>query len=510
MSGLPWLTAVLAVPLAGTVLLQLVPGGARRLIRAVTIISTLTTAVLVAGVVARLGDGPSAGGPITLHFEERHQWIPAIGAGYHLGVDGLSAWLLALDAGLFLVAALAVSARDTPRLRFFCGLLLVTETATAGVLLSADLLLFYLFWEGMLIPLYLLLSAYGGPDRGRATLTFVVYTVAGSLLMLLSIIYLVVQSGTGSFDLQTLLLNPGLDRAHLLVPFIGFALAFAIKLPLVPFHAWLPDLYASAPAPVLVFFAGIVGKLGAYGLIRYGLTLFPGTMHDLQWLLTALAVAGILYGALLALGETDLKRIVGYASISHLSFVCLGIFALNANGVNGAIIQMVNHGIVIAGLFLVVGLIEARTGTRDRHQLAGMERRMPWLYALFLVITLAGLGMPGTNTFVGDLTIMLGAFQVSWVLAAAAGLGTVLACWYMLRLHQGLMHEPLRPRTEGVRDLRWGEGLLLAPVVGLIVLLGVFPRPVGEVARASVSQYVSVAGGALEHPAVPPPPLIGP
>ncbi|MFN2569760.1 MAG: NuoM family protein [Candidatus Dormibacteria bacterium] len=501
MSGQPpWLTLVLVLPLLGAALIQLLPGTAHRAIQGVTVAATLVTAVIVAGLVAHLGDGASLGGPLSFHFEEHHDWIPAIGTSFHLGLDGLSSWLLALNAGLFLLAALAMQARSTRRPRFFCTLLLLTETATAGVLLSVDLLLFYLFWEAVLIPLYLILSGYGGADRGRATLKFVVYTVAGSLLMLLSIIYLAVQSGTGSFDLQTLLLNPSLDRRQLLLPFVAFALAFAIKVPLVPFHTWLPDLYASAPPAVLIFLAGIVSKLGAYGLIRYGLTLFPGTVHDLQWLLTGLAILSIIYGALMALAERDIKRIVAYASVSHLGFVCLGIFALNANGINGAILQMVNHGIVIAALFLVVGVIEAHTGTRDRHELSGLERRMPWLYALFLVVTLAALGMPGMGTFAGEFTIMLGAFQVSWVLAALAGAGVVLACWYMLRLHQGLMHEPPRPRTEQVTDIHLREGLLLAPLVGLMILLGMYPRPVGEVARDSVGQYVKLADGAPARP----------
>jgi len=511
MSGhFPWLSAVLLLPLVAAALIQLLPGRAESAIKGVTVAATLVTAIVVAGLVAHLGDGVSLSAPLTFHFEEHHEWIPAIGASYHLGIDGLSSWLLALNAGLFLLAAVVVAANSTQRLRFFCALLLLTETATAGVLLSVDLLLFYLFWEAMLIPLYLVLSSYGDQNRRRATLKFIVYTVAGSLLMLLSIIYLVVQSGSGSFDLQSLLLNPGLDRKQLLLPFVAFALAFAIKVPLVPFHTWLPDLYASAPTAVLIFLAGIVSKLGAYGLIRYGLTLFPGTIHDLQWLLIGLAILSIIYAALLALAETDIKRIVAYASVSHLGFICLGIFALNANGVNGAIMQMVNHGIVIAGLFLVVGMIEARTGTRNRHELAGLERRMPWLYIMFLVITLAGLGMPGMNTFAGEFTIMLGAFQVSWVLAVLAGAGVVLACWYMLRLHQGLMQLPPRPRTESVRDIRFGEGLLLAPLVGLMIFLGVYPRPIGDVARSSVTQYVHLADGVLARPAAPAAPPAAP
>ncbi|HEX6538009.1 MAG TPA: NADH-quinone oxidoreductase subunit M, partial [Candidatus Dormibacteraeota bacterium] len=445
--------------------------------------------------------------PLSLFFQENRDWIPAIGASYHLGLDGLSGWVLMLNAGLFLVAALSLSRTEITRLRRYCTLMLMTEAAISGVLLAADLLLFYLFWEGMLIPLYFLLSGFGGPRRGRATLKFIVYTVTGSLLMLVAIIWLYFDSGSRSFDLESLIINPGPAQAVMVIPglniptftpqdlvFIGFAIAFAIKLPLVPFHTWLPDLYEQSPPTTLVVFAGVVGKVGAYGFIRYGLSLFPQPVNTFKWLFAALAVLSIIYGALMALSERDLKRIVAYASLSHLGFIALGIFTVTTNGVNGAIIQIVNHGIIIAALFLIVGYVEQRTGTRDLRQLAGLEKRMPWLYVLFLVATLAGLGMPGTNSFVGEFTIMLGAFQFNWVYAVLAGGGVVLACWYMLRLHQGLMHDPPVAITERVHDLRLREGLVLAPLVALIVLLGVFPKPVGDIATPSVTQYVSLAG----------------
>ncbi|HZB97908.1 MAG TPA: NADH-quinone oxidoreductase subunit M [Candidatus Sulfotelmatobacter sp.] len=512
----PWLTLVLLIPLAGAVVLQLLPARASTAIKAITIAATAAPAVIVGGLIVHLDRSLTSAGPLVLQYDERHDWIPAIGASYHIGVDGVSSWFLALNAGLFLVAALFIAGQDLRRLKFFCSLLLITDTATTGVLTAADLLLFYFFWEAMLIPLYLILGNYGGEQRGRATLKFIIYTVAGSLLMLVAIIYEYFQAGRATFDLQALVVNPPLDTQHLgilgitfLSPaqlaFLAFALAFAIKLPLVPFHTWLPDLYESAPPVVLVFFAGLVSKLGAYGLIRYAMTLFPGPVHDFQWLLAALAVLSIIYGAMLALSETDIKRIVAYASISHLGFIALGIFSLNPTGINGAVIQVVNHGIIIVALFLVVGVIESRTGTRDRHELSGLESRMPWLYAFFLIITLAALGLPGMNTFVGEFTIMLGAFQSAWILAVLAGVGVVLACWYMLRLHQGLMHDPPGERTRGVGDLRVREGLVLAPLVALMVFLGVFPRPLGDVTKSSANEYSAVAGGALTAPSSAPP-----
>ena len=509
----PWLTIVLVVPLGASLLLQIIPRTATTLIKALTITATLATAIIVWTLVAGLNSSPVSHlspGPLTFHYEEVHTWVPApVNAYYHVGLDGISAWILALNAGVFLLGAILVSRRSTDRLKLFCGLLLLTETMTAGVLVSLDLLLFYLFWEGMLIPLYFMLANYGNENRGRATLKFVIYTVAGSLLMLVAIISLSFASGKGTFDL-TLLAGGQMSNAPVVIPglnistfspqqwaFLAFAAAFVIKIPVVPFHTWLPDLYESAPVPVLAFFAGVVSKLGAYAFIRFALPLFPDAIGTFKWFLAALAVLSIIYGAMLALSETDIKRIVAYSSISHLGFIALGIFTLTSNGVNGAVIQIVNHGIIIAALFIIVGIIEERTGTRDRRELAGLEKRMPWLYGFFLVATLAGLGMPGMNSFAGEFTIMLGAFQLHPAYAVLAGVGVVLACWYMLRLHQGLMHEPTQPRTESVRDIRPGQGLILLPLVGLMVLLGVFPRPVGDVAKSSVAQTVAVANGSL-------------
>ncbi len=524
MGGFPWLTVILLLPAAGAVVLQLIPGRRTDAIKGWTVAVVVAEAVLVGMVVFNVATTPAQGGcpggpgtrcaaisllPLPMHLQEQAPWITAIGASYHLGVDGVSAWILALNAGVFLVAALVVPRLTTERLKLFCGLMLLTETATTGVLVSLDLLLFYLFWEGMLIPLYFLLAFYGNENRGRATLKFVIYTVAGSLLMLVAIIYLHFQAlsqGVNTFDLETLLATPLPAQSAVPLPFssvptltpqmwafLAFAVAFAIKLPMVPFHTWLPDLYESAPAPVLVFFAGVVSKLGAYGFIRFGITLFSHPVHQLQPLLVALAVLGILYGAVMVLSQTDIKRMVAYASVSHMSFIALGIFSLDQNGINGALIQIVNHGIIIVGLFLIADWVEARTGTRDLREMAGMERRTPWLYAMFLVITLAALGLPGTLGFVGELTTMLGAFQYFWLLAVLAGVGVVLASWYMLRLHQGLMHEAPTPRTERVRDLRLREGLVLAPLAALLIFLGVYPHPIGAVTSQSVPAVVRLA-----------------
>ncbi|MGA9774706.1 MAG: NADH-quinone oxidoreductase subunit M [Candidatus Dormiibacterota bacterium] len=565
----PILTVTLLVPLVGALLVLALPAQRGRAIRlvlvGVTAVTLGLTCVLLVAYLAvpspaasRLtgsANGQSLSGihsPVTFQFQEQVNWVqsgpslshlhaafnegnsafnqaspPPINFSYHLGVDGMSIWLLALAALLFLVAAVVLSKRQE-RLRSFAALMLLSEVGVIGVLTSLDLILFYFFWEAALIPLYFLMIGWGDERRGRAALKFIIYTVAGSLFMLLAIIgvYFVTgaQTGVYTFDVPTLIAAQAfVQTTHatsfslfghsfaLLNPqdwlFLAFALAFAIKVPLVPFHSWLPDAYSSGRTPFLVFFAGIVSKLGAFGFIRYNLTLFPQASHTFQPLLMGLATASILYGALAALAQSDIKRVVAYASISHLGFVVLGIFALNVNGLNGAIIQMVNHGIVIAALFICVGVVEARFGTRNLRELGGLAKPMPVLAGLFLVATLAGLGMPLLNSFVGEFLILLGSFQVSPVWAVLASLGVILACWYMLRLYQGLTQGDLRlPGPDGVPQVLQGvagrlgrvdvgpvEVAALVPLVALMILVGVYPAPVIHYGRFTAAQYVQAA-----------------
>ena len=564
----PILTVLLLVPVAGALLLLALPGarpGAIRVIlMAVTAVTLGLSCVLLVVFLAVPTSGTAklsgtANGqalsqvhsPVTFQFQEQVNWLhsgaslsqvhpafnegnnafnqagpPPINFSYHVGVDGLSVWLIALAGLLFLVAAVVLS-RKEERLRSFAVLMLLSEAGVIGVLTSLDLVLFYFFWEAALIPLYFLMIGWGDERRGRSALKFIIYTVAGSLFMLLAIIgvYFVTgaQTGVYTFDVPTLIAAqsfvqsthattfslfghsfPALNPQDWL--FLAFALAFAIKVPLVPFHGWLPDAYASGKTPFLVFFTGIVSKLGAFGFIRYNLTLFPQASHLFQPLLMGLAVASILYGALAALAQSDIKRTVAYASISHLGFVVLGIFALNVDGLNGAIIQMVNHGLIIAALFICVGIFEARFGTRRLRDLGGLAKAMPVMAGIFLVVALAGLGMPLMNSFVGEFLILLGAFQVSPAWAVVASLGVILAAWYMLRLYQGLTQGPLRIPGGGDDstpaailgrlgrvDLGPVEMVALAPLVGLMILIGVYPGPIIRYSRYSADQYVRAA-----------------
>ena len=438
-------------------------------------------------VLAIIGGFQQGVGDLHLQFQEARPWIPALGISYHLGIDGLSLFLLGLNALLFLIA-ISVTDPHTPRLKQFILLLLLLEAATAGILLSLDLVLFYVFWEAMLVPLYLLIGAWGEGRRVYAAFKFLIYTVIGSFAMLIAILAVAAinfsQTGQLSFDWTVLVQHPATGVWHLPLQlgtvgipqllFLGFGLAFAIKMPIFPLHTWLPPAYTSSPIPVVIVFAGLVSKLGAYGFLRFNLSLFPDAAHSLGGPLAVLATIGILYGALMALLQTDLKRLVAYASMSHLGFIGLGIFAGNLLGIEGALVQMVNHGVIIAALFLIVAMIERRTGTRDRAQLRGLGARAPLFAALFLVISLAALGLPGLNGFVGEFLIMLGAWTAFVPLAVAAGIGVILAAWYVLRFYQGSFQEA-PPQPAGFIEMRVADVGVLAPLLALMIVIGVSP-----------------------------------
>jgi len=496
-SAVPWLTLVLVIPLAGALLVALTPSVAGRVIKQLGILTCVITLALVLAIIGGFQHGV---GTLHLQFEEARQWIPALGISYHVGIDGLSLFLLGLNGLLFLLA-IVVTDPLTPRLKQFVLLLLILEAATAGILLALDLILFYVFWEAMLVPLYFLIGVWGEGRRVYAAFKFLIYTVIGSFAMLIAILAVAAinfsQTGQLSFDWTVLIQHPAsgvwhlpaglgtIGIQHLL--FLAFGLAFAIKMPIFPLHTWLPAAYTASPIPVVIVFAGLVSKLGAYGFLRFNLSLFPDAAHSLGPALALLATIGILYGALMALVQTDLKRLVAYASMSHLGFIGLGIFAGNLLGIEGALVQMVNHGVIIAALFLVVGMIERRAGTRDRAQLRGLGASAPLFAALFLVVSLAALVLPGLNGFVGEFLIMLGAWTAFVPLAVAAGVGVVLAAWYVLRLYQGSFQEaPPEPPTFG--EMRAGDVGILAPLLALMVVIGVspafFPAAVEATVRA--------------------------
>jgi len=477
------LSAIWILPALGGIVICFLPRGAARIAAVTVALAELALTLLLAG----LFDAGHHG----YQFAEQASWIPQLSISYHLGVDGLSVWLLVLNA---LIGAVAVLATPSawPRAGAFLGLMLVMEAGMAGVFLSLDLLLFYVFWEAMLIPAYFLLWLWGEGDRpGYAALKFVLYTLVGSLLMLVGVIGEYVFSGAHSFALPALAAQPPSSSIQFGLFFL-FAIAFAVKIPLWPFHSWLPDAYMSAPTPFLLLLAGVMGKTGAYGMLRILLPLNPHPVNwwDWNWVLPVLAVIGIAWGALLALAQRDMKALVAYSSISHMGFIVLGIFALNAQGQQGALVQMLNHGIIVPALFLIVAWLYARTGSRDRAVLTGLAPAMPVLAGVFLVVTMAALGLPGLNSFVGEFMTLLGAWQLSPWLAVAGCSGLILAPIYMLRLFQGAMYTEVtgaadHPAEAVVRkDIARAELALLAPLVALMFLLGLYPYLVVHVMPA--------------------------
>jgi NADH-quinone oxidoreductase subunit M len=476
------LTDIWLLPVFGGILVALLPARMGKWIAALVAALTLALAAYAA-----FAFSPSTHG---YQFVEHVSWIPQIHADYFVGVDSVSVWLVVLNALIGLVAVFATPTLRELRTSRFLALLLVMEGGMAGVFMSVDLVLFYFFWEAMLIPAYFLLWMWGeGPRPLLASFKFVLFTLAGSLLMLVGIIGEFVFTGAASFNLPDLAKHQAAPEVQFGLFFL-FAVAFLVKVPVFPLHGWLRDAYLAAPTPMLLAFAGVMGKTGAYAMLRILIPLF----HNPTWLwnwnavLPVLAVLGIIWGALMALAQTDMKALVAYSSLSHMGFIVLGIFSFNAPGQQGAVIQMVNHGLIIPALFLLVAWIQQRTGTRDRAALFGLAPRMPVLAGVFLVVTLAALGLPGLNSFVGEFMVLLGAWAFNPVLTAVACIGLVLAPIYMLRLFQGAMYAPAtgedlphghagheEPRPAPVTDLGGGELALLAPLLALMFVIGLYP-----------------------------------
>jgi NADH-quinone oxidoreductase subunit M len=411
---------------------------------------------------------------------ERVPWIPAYGIEYIVGVDGVSLFLLLLTALMVPIAILA-SWTIHDKVKEYLFFMLLLETGMLGTLVALDLFLFYVFWELMLVPMYFLIGVWGGQRRIYAAVKFVIYTMAGSLLMLVGIIFLatrnyqVTQSLTFNFQQLANLRLPFNEQMWL---FLAFALSFAIKVPLFPLHTWLPDAHVEAPTAGSVILAAILLKMGTYGFIRFAIPLFPEAALAAAPYIIALAVIGIIYGAMVAMMQDDLKKLVAYSSVSHLGFVMLGLFVFNLQGAEGAVYQMLNHGLSTGALFLIVGMIYDRRHTRMIADFGGLWKRVPVLSAIFLVVTFSSIGLPGLNGFVGEFLILLGAFKTSPGWAALAATGVVLGAMYMLWMFRRVVFGPLvRPENRTLRDLSPREIAMLAPLVALIVFMGLYPQP---------------------------------
>ena len=466
------LTLVVFSPLAGAALLALLPREEVRGIRRAALAFSLVTLVLSLVMLGRFRAGVA-----DFQMLERAAWIPQWGIEYRLGVDGVSLFLVLLTTVLTPIVVLASWGDIHRRVKEFFAFLLVLETGMLGTLVALDMFLFYVFWEVMLVPMYFLIGVWGGPRRIYAALKFVLFTMAGSLLMLVAILYCAWRvPGTTSFAYETWLARLTLSPREQLWLFAAFALAFAIKVPLFPFHTWLPDAHVEAPTGGSVILAGVLLKMGTYGFLRFALPLFPRAVATAAPLVVALAVAGIVYGALVATVQPDLKKLVAYSSVSHLGFVMLGLFALDRTAVAGSVYQMLNHGLSTGGLFLLVGMIYERRHTRLIADFGGLWTAVPVYAAFFLVVMLASVGLPGLNGFVGEFLILLGSFgRWPWATAVATS-GVVLGALYLLWMYQRVIFGPLASEENAkLQDLSAREVTVLAPVVALCLVMGLWP-----------------------------------
>ncbi|MDW8350279.1 MAG: NADH-quinone oxidoreductase subunit M [Anaerolineae bacterium] len=478
------LSLITFVPLIGAAIVALAPQRAARIVALVaSLIAFALSLALLAGF-----DATQAG----YQFVESVPWIPQFGIGYKVGVDGVSIWLVLLTTFIFPIALWFSGESIHEREKAYYALMLLMETATLGVFLALDMFLFYVFWEFALVPMYFIIGMWGGERRTYASVKFFIYTMAGSVLMLVAILALGISVGT--FDLEAIAREKGAFAAHTLL-FLAFAIAFAIKVPVFPFHTWLPDAHVEAPTPGSVILASVLLKMGSYGLIRFNLQLFPEASATFAPLMMALAVIGILYGALVAFAQSDAKKLVAYSSVSHMGYILLGIFALNQIGIQGAILQMVNHGLSTGGLFLIIGFIYERRHTREMNKFGGLWAKMPIYGALALILVLSSAGLPALNGFVGEFVILQGAFQSSPLATAFAAFGMVLSAAYLLTMFQKIfLGESRDPANEALRDLNWREIASVVPLIVLCFVIGLYAAPFFNLMSSSVAGLLTGGG----------------
>ena len=488
MSNFPLITWMIFFPLVGGVVLLFVKDSSekeRRRVRHLSMAFSLAAFAVSIGILAEFRENFSG-----IQFIEKAAWIPQFGISYHVGLDGISLPLILLTTFLTPIA-LFFSWQDVDRrIRLYYMSVLFLETGMLGVFVALDFFLFYVFWEGMLIPMYMIIGVWGGTRRIYAAVKFFLYTMVGSVLMLVAILWLYFSTGAKTFDI---LVHLGDPVGHALQGwlFAAFALSFAIKIPLFPFHTWLPDAHVEAPTAGSVILAGVLLKMGTYGFMRLAMPLFPEAAREFAPAIIALAVIGIVYGALVAMVQDDMKKLVAYSSVSHLGFVVLGLFSFTLLGATGGVIQMVNHGVSTGALFLLVGMIYSRRHTRMIEDFGGIARVMPVFAVFFVISALSSIGVPGLNGFVGEFTILVGAFGRHPVFTVGAALGVVLAAVYMFWMLQRVLFNgnPAVVNLE-LRDLNVREWCVLVPLVFLMFGLGLYPKPFMRTIEPSAKKWL--------------------
>lgn len=514
MNNVPWLSVLWLVPLAGSVLVILLPPGLRQVAKWTGLtfgLATLAVAIVVtAGF--KTGSHPGAG---PYQFVESHQWIPAFGAGYTLGVDGIAVVLVLLTAVLIPVLQVGGwndGGEGTRGVHAYVALTLAIESMVLISVVALDVLLFYVFFEAMLIPMYFLIGGFGGGSgRSRAAVKFLLYNLFGGLIMLAAVIGLYVvtsQHGSGTFDFREIVSGVtagryGADSAVFKALFLGFMFAFAIKAPLWPLHRWLPDAAVEATPATAVLITAVMDKVGTFGMLRYCLQLFPAASTYFRPAIVTLAIIGVIYGAVVAIGQKDMMRLIAYTSISHFGFIIAGIFVMTSQGQSGSTLYMLNHGISTAAVFLIAGFLVTRRGSRLIADYGGVQKVAPVLAGTFLVASMATLSLPGLAPFVSEFLVLLGTFNRYWLAAAFGVTALVLAAVYMLWLYQRVMTGPVTTGSEKITDLRARELLVVAPLVALLLVLGVYPKPVLDIINPAVENTMTTTGQHDPAPSVP-------
>ena len=497
----PWLSILWLVPLAGAVLIMLLPPTRRRLARYVGLLVAIATLAVSVVLTASFKPG---GAPY--QFVEKHEWIPAFGTGYTLGIDGIALVLVLLTTVLvpLLIIAGWNDGGDRPRATHtYLALTLAVESMVLISLISLDVLLFYVFFEAMLIPMYFLIGGFGsGARRSQAAVKFLLYNLFGGLIMLAAVVGLYVVTdhhGAGTFDFREIVSAAstgqlGVDPAVLKALFLGFMFAFAIKAPLWPFHRWLPDAAVESTPATAVLMMAVVDKVGTFGMLRYCLQLFPDAATYFRPLIIVLAVIGIIYGAIVAIGQTDVMRLIAYTSISHFGFIILGIFAMTSQGQAGSTLYMVNHGISTAALFLIAGFLVSRRGTRAIAAFGGVQKVAPVMAGTFLVAGLATLSLPGLAPFISEFLVLIGTYTRYQVAAVFAVTALVLSAIYVLWMYQRMMTGPVREGNERIRDLVGRELVVVAPLIALLIVLGFYPKPALDIINPAVGNTLTTIG----------------
>jgi NADH-quinone oxidoreductase subunit M len=489
------LSIILLIPAVGMIPLFLIPGENKQAVRwwgnVVLFVDFLASLPLVFWFTS---ETPAQ----QFKFIELHGWIPSIGAQYHLGIDGISFLLIMLTTVLGFIAVLSSWTSIQERVREYYAMFMLLQVGMLGVFMSLDIFLFYVFWEVMLVPMYFIIGVWGGPRKLYAAIKFFLYTLAGSVLMLLGILTLYLNytlpDGGHTFDLTELMKHSHSWPLQMQIwVFAAFAIGFAIKVPMFPVHTWLPDAHVEAPTAGSVILAGVLLKMGTYGFIRFSLPLLPDASSNprVVKVMVYLSLIAIIYGALVSLMQKDMKKLIAYSSVSHLGFCTLGIFALNPHGLQGSVIQQINHGISTGALFLIVGLIYERRHTREIKELGGLSNVMPIYATLFMIVMLSSIGLPLLNGFIGEFTILQGAYETNWHWAAWAVSGIVLGAAYMLWLYQRTMFGPCEnPKNQILKDLSLREIMTLVPLIIWAFWIGVYPKPFFDVLDKPVNAIV--------------------